>query len=60
MEHDTVHDNEEAEKKINKKPTTLVADTKQYEEVLSETFDSNSAEEADTELERNANTDTDL
>ena len=47
-------------KENEQKPTTLVANSKQYEEVLSENVDSNSAEEADTELEHNADTDTEL
>ena len=38
MEHDTVHDTEDVEKRINRKLTTFIAKNKQDREVIDETL----------------------
>ena len=53
MEHNTVCDAEETEKKINENLTTVVSENKQDDEVIDETIDSGSDEDTDTEPEEN-------
>ena len=51
LEHGNVHDTKEAEKKINKNVTIVMTENRQDKKVNDEKIDSNSAVEAQPELE---------